>query len=88
MYDLFQLTRLFFKQENLSRKPTTVLTQSSTYIGHKASIANDGDVQTFEPHCTHTAPNHAKAWLQVNFGESYNIHNVKIFYRKDGKYFI
>uniref|UniRef100_A0A8W8P080 Fucolectin tachylectin-4 pentraxin-1 domain-containing protein n=1 Tax=Magallana gigas TaxID=29159 RepID=A0A8W8P080_MAGGI len=69
--------------ENLSRRPTTVLTQSSTYHAQTASIANDGDVQTNEQHCAHTAHNHPKAWLQVDFGQSYSINNVKIYYRKE-----
>uniref|UniRef100_A0A8W8NW47 F5/8 type C domain-containing protein n=1 Tax=Magallana gigas TaxID=29159 RepID=A0A8W8NW47_MAGGI len=75
---------VIFKQENLSRRPTTVLTQSSTYHAQTASIANDGDVQTNEQHCAHTAHNHPKAWLQVDFGHSYSINNVKIYYRKEG----
>ncbi|XP_065941961.1 multiple epidermal growth factor-like domains protein 6 [Magallana gigas] len=70
--------------ENLSRRPTTVLTQSSTYNAQTASIANDGDVHTDDLNCAHTAPNNEKAWLQVDFGESYSINNVKIYYRRDG----
>uniref|UniRef100_K1QWP7 Uncharacterized protein n=1 Tax=Magallana gigas TaxID=29159 RepID=K1QWP7_MAGGI len=70
--------------ENLSRRPTTVLTQSSTYHAQTASLANDGDVQTDEQHCVHTANNHTKAWLQVDFGEVHSIHNVKIYHRREG----
>ncbi|XP_065922235.1 delta and Notch-like epidermal growth factor-related receptor [Magallana gigas] len=70
--------------ENLSRRPTTVLTQSSTYNGQTASFANDGNLQTDDLNCSHTAPNNTKAWLQVDFGESYSINNVKIYYRRDG----
>lgn len=79
---------VFFKQENLSRRPTTVLTQSSTYNAQTASIANDGDVQTDELHCSHTAHNHTKAWLQVDFGQPYMINNVIIYYRREGTYIL
>lgn len=75
---------VFFKQENLSRRPTTVLTQSSTYNAQTASIANDGDIQTDEHYCAHTAHNHTKAWLQVDFGQPYIINNVIIHYRREG----
>ncbi|XP_052695849.1 uncharacterized protein LOC128174312 [Crassostrea angulata] len=70
--------------ENLSRRNKTVLTQSSTYRFNIASIANDGDVQTTEPKCAITALNHTKAWLQVDFGQPYIIHNVKIYHRREG----
>nr|XP_034319365.1 uncharacterized protein LOC109617109 isoform X2 [Crassostrea gigas] len=70
--------------ENLSRRNTTVLTQSSTYRFNIASIANDGDVQTTEPKCAITALNHTKAWLQVDFGQPYIINNVKIYHRREG----
>lgn len=73
---------LFFK-ENLSRRQTTVLTQSSTYNINNASIANDGDVQTDERHCAHTEVNYRMAWLQVDLGQSYRINNVKIYHRKE-----
>ncbi|XP_065922192.1 uncharacterized protein [Magallana gigas] len=73
-----------FCYENLSRRPTTVLTQSSTYNAQTASIANDGDVQTDELHCSHTAHNHTKAWLQVDFGQPFMINNVIIHYRREG----
>eukprot|EP00105_Crassostrea_gigas_P039592 XP_019923740.1 PREDICTED: cell death abnormality protein 1 [Crassostrea gigas] len=49
-----------------------------------ASIANDGNVHTDELHCAHTERYHQKAWLQVDFGQSYSINNVKIYYRKEG----
>ncbi|XP_065922302.1 uncharacterized protein [Magallana gigas] len=70
--------------ENLSRRPTTVLTQSSTYRFNIASIANDGDVQTTEPKCAITVLNPPKAWLQVDFGQPYRINNVKIYPRREG----
>nr|XP_034322513.1 uncharacterized protein LOC105322931 [Crassostrea gigas] len=69
--------------ENLSRRPTTVLTQSSTYNGQTASFADDGNLKTDDLNCAHTAPNNTKAWLQVDFEESYSINNVYIFYRRD-----
>lgn len=78
----------FVLQENLCRRPTTILTQSSTYNVQNASTANDGNVWTDDPHCAHTEANYAKAWLQVDFRESYKINNVKIYYRKDGMYCI
>ncbi|XP_065941969.1 uncharacterized protein [Magallana gigas] len=74
----------FEGRENLSRRPTTVLTQSSTYRFNIASIANDGDVQTTEPKCAITALNPPKAWLQVDFGQPYRINNVKIYPRREG----
>lgn len=79
---------VFLKQENLGRRPTTVLTQSSTFRTMTASLANDGNVHTDELRCAHTAPNNTKAWLQVDFGQSYSINNVKIYYRRDGMYCI
>lgn len=75
-----------FCYENLSRRPTTVLTQSSTYRTYIASKANDGKVQLilFKFSCAHTAPDRTKAWLQVDLGQSYRINNVKIYYRSEG----
>lgn len=73
-----------FLQENLSRRSSTALTQSSIHYINNASIANDGDVQTDFQHCAHTALNQTEAWLQVDFGQSYRINNVKIYYRREG----
>nr|XP_034322834.1 cell death abnormality protein 1 [Crassostrea gigas] len=70
--------------ENLSRRSSTALTQSSIHYINNASIANDGDVQTDFQHCAHTALNQTEAWLQVDFGQSYRINNVKIYYRREG----
>lgn len=75
---------LYFQQENLSRRTTTVLTQSSTYDGLTASLANDGILKTDFSSCAHTAPNRTKAWLQVDFGQSFRINNVKIYPRRRG----
>lgn len=73
-----------FLQENLSRRPTAVLTQSSTYATNIASKANDGKVKLDWTVCAHTATNRRKAWLQVDLGQSYGINNVKIYYRNQG----
>lgn len=72
-----------FLQENLSRRPTTVLNQSSIYNINNASLASDGDVQTDERHCAHTEANYGMAWLQVDLGQSYRINNVNIYHRKE-----
>lgn len=72
--------------ENLSRRPTTILTQSSTYYINNASIANDGDIRPDEQHCAQTANNHTKAWLQVDFGEVHRIPNVRIYHRREGEF--
>ena len=72
--------------ENLSRRGTTTLTQSSTYKTNKASLANDGNKTTTEIYCAHTAPNHTKAWFQVDLGKPYSINSVKIYYRKEGRH--
>uniref|UniRef100_A0A8W8NSC7 F5/8 type C domain-containing protein n=1 Tax=Magallana gigas TaxID=29159 RepID=A0A8W8NSC7_MAGGI len=72
---------------NLSRKPTTTVTQSSTYTGtifHNASLATDGTNKTTERFCSHTDVNHTKAWFQVDLGGKYSIKSVKIFYRREG----
>ena len=70
--------------ENLSRRGTTILTQSSTYLTNNASLANDGIIKTKEKYCAHTAPGHDKAWFQVDLGKPYNIESVTIYYRKEG----
>lgn len=76
---------LSFLQENLSRRPTAVLTQSSTFETSIASKANDGKVELdLYTACAHTALNRRKAWLQVDLGQSYRINNVKIYYRNQG----
>lgn len=74
-----------FLQENLSRRPTAVLTQSSTYETSIASKANDGKIELdLYTACAHTTLNRRKAWLQVDLGQSYRINNVKIYYRNQG----
>lgn len=73
--------------ENLSRRDTTTLTQSSTYNpNNTASLAKDGDIRTKEHYCAHTAPGSAKAWFQVDLGKPYSINSVKIYYRKEGRH--
>ncbi|XP_062613537.1 receptor-type tyrosine-protein phosphatase T-like, partial [Saccostrea cucullata] len=71
--------------ENLSRRSTTTLSQSSTY--HNASRANDGDRSTTENYCAHTASiNTNRAWFQVDLGKPYSIKSVNIYYRKEGQW--
>ncbi|XP_078328165.1 uncharacterized protein LOC144623575 [Crassostrea virginica] len=73
-----------FATENLSRRKTTIITQSSTYNVNNATLANDGMDATTELKCAHTAANHSKAWLQVDLGTPFRIRNVVIYYRKEG----
>ena len=80
------LDLLFIITENLSRKNSTKLTQSSTYNNNIASRANDGDLKTKETSCAHTNLNHSIAWFQVDLGKSYNIDRVIIYYRNEGMY--
>ncbi|XP_062610487.1 uncharacterized protein LOC134272254 [Saccostrea cucullata] len=69
--------------ENLSRRSTTTLSQSSTY--HDASRANDGDRNITEKYCAHTAPIYTnRAWFQVDLGKPYSIKSVNIYYRREG----
>ena len=73
--------------ENLSRRGTTILTQSSTYSpNNTASLANDGNKTTTEKYCAHTATGHDKAWFQVDLGKPYNIDRVTIYYRREGRH--
>lgn len=73
-----------FCYENLCRRPTTVLSQSSTYKINNASLANDGNLQTDYINCAQTNTNETEAWLQVDFGHFYSINNVKIRSRNEG----
>lgn len=73
-----------FCYENLCRRPTTVLSQSSTYKINNASLANDGNLQTDYIYCAQTNINETEAWLQVDFGHFYSINNVKIRSRNEG----
>ncbi|XP_078329699.1 uncharacterized protein LOC144624167 isoform X3 [Crassostrea virginica] len=70
--------------ENLARKNSTVLTQSTTYQYNNATLANNGDLRTTEQYCAHTAPGYDKAWFQVDFGSPFNILSVKIYFRREG----
>ncbi|XP_061180785.1 uncharacterized protein LOC133189429 [Saccostrea echinata] len=80
------LIRTDFCYDNLSRKNTTQLSQSSTYNDRDASLANDGVLRTTEKYCAHTAPwnTNSPAWFQVDLGRPYSIKSVKIYYRKEG----
>lgn len=75
-----------FILDNLSRKPSTIVTQSSTYGNHSATLAKDGIKHTTEKYCSHTGLNRTKAWLQVDLGKKYSISYVKIFYRNEGMF--
>ena len=68
--------------ENLSRRRTTRLTQSSTHDGRKASEGNDGVTDTNYVNCAHTAFYNKKAWFQVDLSKSFSIQKVKIYFRK------
>ncbi|XP_078329695.1 uncharacterized protein LOC144624166 isoform X1 [Crassostrea virginica] len=70
--------------ENLSRRNTTLITQSSSYHNRNVTLANDGVKATTDFKCAHTALNHAKAWLQVDLGTPFRIRSVVIYYRKEG----
>uniref|UniRef100_A0A8W8P228 F5/8 type C domain-containing protein n=1 Tax=Magallana gigas TaxID=29159 RepID=A0A8W8P228_MAGGI len=87
MADITWLAFFFFHlgfincYENLCIRTTTNLSQSSTYNNNTADLANDGKKQTTEVYCAHTAPNHSKAWFQVNLRKPYSIERVQIYYR-------
>ncbi|XP_061169365.1 uncharacterized protein LOC133178658 [Saccostrea echinata] len=70
--------------ENLSRKPTTNVSQNSMYLQRKATYANDGNLNTTLDYCAHTAVNQSKAWFQVDLGKPHKINNIKIYYRREG----
>lgn len=82
LYDS-QPTLILF-QENLCRRPTTLLSQSSTFYSREATLAKDGNLGTYFSKCAHTAMNKTLAWLQVDFGQTYSISSVQIRYRNDG----
>ncbi|XP_078329682.1 uncharacterized protein LOC144624158 isoform X2 [Crassostrea virginica] len=70
--------------ENLSRRNTTIITQSSTFDKNFASLANDGVLVTTLDLCGYTNPGKSKAWLQVDLGQAFSITRVKVYYRKEG----
>ncbi|XP_056002221.1 platelet endothelial aggregation receptor 1-like isoform X2 [Ostrea edulis] len=73
--------------ENLSRRSTTTLSQSSTHYDRFAYYANDNDLRTNYARCAHTDANKSIAWFQVDLGKEYSIKSVKVYYRKeDAKY--
>ncbi|XP_078329713.1 uncharacterized protein LOC144624179 [Crassostrea virginica] len=70
--------------ENLSRRNTTIISQSSTYDKNFASLANDGILKTTLDYCGYTQPGYSKAWLQVDLGKRFSLNYVKVYYRKEG----
>ncbi|XP_061169368.1 uncharacterized protein LOC133178663, partial [Saccostrea echinata] len=70
--------------ENLSKKPTTIVSQSSLYEKRKATYANDGNLSTKFRYCAHTAVDQAIAWFQVDLGIPHRIKDIKIYYRREG----
>lgn len=82
----FGYTHIFIV-ENLSRKPSTLLTQSTTFQSQGAFLANDGQKSTSYGDCTHTAPNRSSAWLQVDLRKVYTVESVNIYYRNEGLLF-
>ncbi|XP_078330695.1 uncharacterized protein LOC144624670 [Crassostrea virginica] len=77
---------LHYGMENLSRRRTTRLTQSSTHYGRKASEGNDGVTDTNYVNCAHTTFEKQKAWFQVDLGKSFSIQRIKIYFRKEDKW--
>lgn len=71
--------------ENLCRRNSTTVLQSSTFVNHKVALAVDGDLRTTDRYCSHTDVNQTIAWFQVDLGQPYSISNVTLYYRKDGK---
>lgn len=71
--------------ENLCRRNSTTVSQSSTYEHLKETLAVDGDLRTFYRYCSHTNINQTVAWFQVDLGNPYSISNVQLYYRKDGE---
>lgn len=84
-YSLLQVNMfLLLCTENLSRRKTTNLLQSSTYNGHGAALANDGNQDFKELNCSRTYIHQTQTRLQVDLGKPYSISNVRI-YRPDGR---
>lgn len=71
--------------ENICRRNSTTVLQSSTYDNQQETLAIDGDLRTKYRYCAHTDVNQTVAWLQVDLGKPYSISNVTLYYRKDGK---
>lgn len=64
---------------------------SSTYYGHNASRAVDGNFDQKIENCSHTddiCGNDEHAWLRIDLKQEYSIKSVKIWYRADSKYHI
>ncbi|MES1922824.1 hypothetical protein MHBO_004350 [Bonamia ostreae] len=86
--ELSYLRRYFFYfilAENLSRKNSTIVSQSSTYLTRYANYSNDGKHGTTENECSHTGIGHKKAWFQVDLKEEYSLKSITITYRDEGK---
>lgn len=73
-----------FWTENLCIRPTTVLTQSSTYQKHDVDFANDRNKRSEARCCARTDDKHPKAWLQVDLGQPFSIKNVQLYFANDG----
>lgn len=77
--------------DNLSRRRTTTVTQSTTFksdtdFWYNATLAIDGLTNTSDSYCSLTGTDQVIAWLQVDLGAYYSIHSVKLFYRNEGKF--
>lgn len=80
---LIGLLGLIYSYENLCRRPTTVLTQSSTYPKQGVGFANDGNKRSKARCCSRTADKQPKAWLQVDLGQPFSIKNVQLYFPTD-----
>lgn len=80
---LIGLLGLIYSYENLCRRPTTVLTQSSTYPKQGVGFANDGNKRSKARCCSRTADKLPKAWLQVDLGQPFSIKNVQLYFPTD-----
>lgn len=80
---LIGLFRSVYCYENLCIRPTTVLTQSSTYQKHDVDFANDRNKRSEARCCARTDDKHPKAWLQVDLGQPFSIKNVQLYFAND-----
>ncbi|XP_061185070.1 receptor-type tyrosine-protein phosphatase epsilon-like [Saccostrea echinata] len=81
------------RQQNLSRRNATIVSQSSTYnftdsitsqhVYRSAEKANDGENGTKEADCAHTSPGHDKAWFQIELDALYSLKSITITYRDE-----
>ncbi|XP_062613535.1 uncharacterized protein LOC134275277 [Saccostrea cucullata] len=70
--------------ENLSRRNTTFVSQSSDYTNRYAKYGIDGNTTRKENSCAHTAVNKSEAWFQVDLGEPFSLQTIRIVYRDEG----